>query len=221
MREYYPALAFEIQESIYMSYSDFDLKKVKSEFNLDIVETEDLFSIVEEVEISSFLSEILKQNVPLALAIGTEKASSELIIINIILELKKQLHISFFSGIDFTVDKEKGLNGFCDFILTNSSEQLFIDVPIIAIVEAKNERIMSGLGQCIAEMIAAKFYNEKEGKPVTCVYGAVTTGHAWKFLKLQENTTYIDIEDYYIKNPRKIVGIFTHMFKTLDRSGSR
>ncbi len=59
MREYYPALAFEIQESIYMSYSDFDLKKVKSEFNLDIVETEDLFSIVEEVEISSFLSEIL------------------------------------------------------------------------------------------------------------------------------------------------------------------
>jgi len=197
-----------------MSYSDFDLKKVKSEFNLDIVETEDLFSTVEEVEISSFLAEILKQNVPLALAIGTEKASSELIIINILLELKKQLHISFFSGIDFTVDKEKGLNGFCDFILSKSSEQLFIDVPVIAVVEAKNERIMSGLGQCIAEMIAAKLYNEREGKAMTCIYGAVTTGQAWKFLKLQANTAYIDIENYYIKNPQKIIGIFTHMIKT-------
>jgi len=197
-----------------MSYSDFDLKKVKSEFNLDIVETEDLFSTVEEVEISSFLAEILKQNVPLALAIGTEKASSELIIINILLELKNQLHISFFSGIDFTVDKEKGLNGFCDFILSKSSEQLFIDVPVIAVVEAKNERIMSGLGQCIAEMIAAKLYNEREGKTVNCIYGAVTTGQAWKFLKLQADTAYIDIENYYIKNPKKIVGIFTHMIKT-------
>ncbi len=197
-----------------MSYSDFDLKKVKSTFNLDIVETEDLFSTVEEVEISSFLSEILKQNVPLALAIGTEKASSELIIINILLELKKRLYISFFSGIDFTVDKEKGLNGFCDFILSKSSEQLFLDTPIIAIVEAKNERIIGGLGQCLAEMIAARIYNEREGKAVTCIYGAITTGHAWKFLKLQANTTYIDIEDYYIKNPKKIVGIFTHMIKT-------
>jgi hypothetical protein len=32
-------------ESIYMAYSDFDLKKVKSEFNLDIVETDDLVSM--------------------------------------------------------------------------------------------------------------------------------------------------------------------------------
>jgi len=27
------------------------------------------------------------------------------------------------------------------------------------------------------------------------------------------NTAYIDIEDYYIKNPKKIVGIFVHMIK--------
>ncbi|MEB3341846.1 hypothetical protein [Okeania sp.] len=39
---------------------------------------------------------MLKQNVPLALAIATEKPSSELIIINILLEIKRQLQISFF-----------------------------------------------------------------------------------------------------------------------------
>ncbi len=196
-----------------MSYSDFGLKKVRSEFNLKIVENEDLFSKVEEAEISDFLATILKQNVPLALAIGTEKASSELIIINILLEIKKQFKISFFSGIDFTVDKEKGLNGFCDFIISKSPEQLFLDIPVVAVVEAKNEKIVSGLGQCVAEMTAAKIYNEREGHAVSCIYGAVTTGHAWKFLKLEEDTAYIDIEDYYIKYPQKIIGIFGYMIR--------
>lgn len=199
-----------------MAFSDFDLKKVKAEFNLQIVENEDLFSDVEGMEISDFLATTLKQNVPLALAIGTEKASSELIIINILLELKNRLNVSFFSGIDFTVDKARGLNGFCDFIVSQSGEQLYLDTPILALVEAKNEKIISGLGQCIAEMIAAKIYNERDGKPVSPVYGAVTTGHVWKFLKMEENTVYIDIESYYIKTPERIVGIFAHMVQPLD-----
>jgi len=198
-----------------MSYSDFTLKKVKSKFDLNIVENDDLFSTIEEVEISDFLSMILKQNIPIALAISTEKACSELIIINILLEIKKQLNISFFSGIDFTVDKEKGLNGFCDFIISKSPEQLFLDSPVLAVVEAKNEKIVSGLGQCIAEMIATKIYNERENNSISCIYGAVTTGHAWKFLKFEKDTAYIDIEDYYIKSPKKIIGIFNYMIKQI------
>nr|VFK06092.1 MAG: hypothetical protein BECKLPF1236A_GA0070988_1000127 [Candidatus Kentron sp. LPFa]VFK22641.1 MAG: hypothetical protein BECKLPF1236C_GA0070990_1000124 [Candidatus Kentron sp. LPFa] len=194
-----------------MSYSDFDLKKARSDFGLTIVEREDLFSVIEEAEISDALSETLRQNVPLAFAIGTEKASSELIIINVFLKIKRKQNVSLFSGVEFTVDKEKGLNGFCDFIISRSPEQLFIDSPVIAVVEAKNERIMAGMGQCVAEMVAVSIFNEKEGTPLPRVYGAVTTGHAWKFLKLEGNTVYIDIEDYYIKNPGKIVGILTFM----------
>ena len=194
-----------------MAYSDFDLKRVKAEFDLKIVETDDLFSAVDAVEISPFLSDILKQNVPLALAMGTEKASSELILINVFLEIKNRLNISFFSGIDFTVDKERGLNGYCDFIISKSPEQLFLDVPIIAVVEAKNERIMSGLGQCVAEMIAATIYNTREKLPIARVYGAVTTGHAWKFLTMDANVVSIDREDYSIKTPQKIIGILSYM----------
>lgn len=197
-----------------MSYSDFDLKKIKSTFNIAIMENEDLFSSIPEIESSDLLTQLLKQNVPLALAMGTEKACSELIIINIFLEIKRQLSVSFFSGIEFTVDKELGLNGFCDFIISQSPEQLFLESPIVVIVEAKNERITSGLGQCIAEMIAAKRYNEKDGKVLPFIYGIVTTGHAWKFLKLADNSVYIDIADYYINNPNKILGILTRMIKS-------
>ncbi|NEQ72950.1 MAG: hypothetical protein F6K23_07625 [Okeania sp. SIO2C9] len=198
-----------------MSYSDFDLKKVKAEFNLKIIETEDLFSQVEPVEISNLLAEMLKQNVPIALAIATEKASSELIIINILLEIKRQLQISFFSGIDFSVDRDKGLNGFCDFIISQSPEQLYLDTPVIVLVEAKNEKIVGGLGQCIAEMVGAEIYNQKDGKDVPFIYGAVTTGHVWKFLKLEKNVVFIDVENYYIKDSRKIIGIFVEMVRSV------
>jgi len=196
-----------------MSYGDFDLKKVRDTFQLQIVEDVDLFSAWPDVEISPFLTQILKQNVPLALAMGTEKARSELIIVNILLELKNKLNVSFFSGLDFNVDKTKGLNGFCDFIISQSSEQLFLNAPVIAMVEAKNENIIGGLGQCAAEMVAARIFNERENNPIQAVYGVVTTGHAWKFLKLQGEQLFIDVEDYYIKHPPKIMGILVEIVR--------
>ena len=59
----------------------------------------------------------MARNVPLALAINTEKARSELIIINVLLEVKEQVanQISLFSGIEFTVDRNKGLRSFSNY----------------------------------------------------------------------------------------------------------
>ncbi len=198
-----------------MAYSDFTLKRVKSELNLKIVENESLFSDIEPVEISDYLKETLKRNHPLALAINTEKARSELLIINILLEVKEKSDnkISLFSGIDFNVDKEKGLSGFCDFILSGSPEQLYLDTPVITITEAKNENIISGLGQCIAEMFAADIYNEKEGRHLPCIYGAVTTGDEWRFTKLTNKAAYIDSDIYYISDIKKIIGIMVEMIR--------
>ena len=196
-----------------MSYSDFTLKKVKSELNLTVIENQSLFSHIQEAKISDYLAHTLKRNIPLALSINTEKARSELIIINIILELKEQLpqQISFFSGIDFNIDKNKGLTGFCDYIISASPEQYFLEKPVIAIVEAKNENIISGLGQCIAEMYAAQIYNQQENYFLPSVYGTVTTGSEWKFLKLQEDKVYIDADLYYINQVSLIIGILMQM----------
>ncbi len=90
--------------------------------------------------------------------------------------------LSLFSGIEFNVDKEKGLNGFCDFIISASQEQLILSSPIVMVVEAKNENIIGGLGQCIAEMVGAKIFNESENETkINKIYGVVTTGIIWKF----------------------------------------
>lgn len=204
-----------------MAYSDFTLKKVKAEFQLKTIESVSLFDEVSEVEISSYLATTLARNVQLALSINTEKARSELIIINILVEAKEMLaeSISLFSGIDFTVDRERGLSGFCDYILSQSAEQLYLDAPVMAVVEAKNEDIIAGLGQCIAEMYAVKLYNEKENRPLPCIYGAVTTGDEWKFLKLAEDTVFIDKPYYYISSIGKIMGVLTHMLRKAQREG--
>ncbi len=199
-----------------MSYRDFDLKKVKQDLGVKLVEKQALFSEIKNIEISPFLLETLQENVPLARAINTEKARSELIIANILVEIRKILkhQISLFSGIEFNVDKEKGLNGFCDFIISLSQQQLILNHPVITIVEAKNENIISGLGQCIAEMVAADIFNHQENDNlIKKIYGVVTTGTVWKFLEMEQRTVFIDLDEYSIEHPEKIIGILLEMLR--------
>jgi hypothetical protein len=205
-----------------MPYSNFSIKKVEQDFQIKIVENSGIFSNIPSHEISSFLQETLTENVPLATAINTEKARSELIIAPVLIEIRKLFNrqISLFSGIELNVDKEKDLTGFCDFLISRSSEQLFLKSPIIALVEAKNENIMSGLGQCAAEMIASKIYNEKEGNIISKIYGVITSGNLWKFLRLEDNTLYVDLDDYVIKDITKIVGILYSMIEISNSNDS-
>jgi hypothetical protein len=196
-----------------MAYTDFTVKKVKDELQIEIIETKSLFTDVAEIVISDLLQYLLSENVPLALTINTEKARSELIIVNILLEMRRQFKgkISLFSGVEFNVDKGKNLNGYCDYIISQSEEQLFVDAPVVFIVEAKNENIMSGLGQCMAEMVAAQIFNERENKPHDFIYGVVTSGNVWKFLKLDQQVIYLDTKEYYIENVQRIMGILSTM----------
>ncbi|MBD2244016.1 hypothetical protein [Nostoc sp. FACHB-888] len=192
-----------------MAYSDFKLIEVIDSFGLVIHESSGLFANVQEQECSDLLSTLLRENVDLAVAISSEKARSEMIISPILLEIRRKFNyeISFFSGVDFTVDSQRGLNGFCDFILSLSSEQLLVRSPVIVLVESKNENLRSGLAQCIAEMVAAQLFNERGGNHIKSIYGAVTIGTIWQFLKLEGNVVSIDLSEYYIKDIKKILGI--------------
>ena len=193
-----------------MAYSDFDLKKVRHEFGLQIDEQPDLFVDVTLVQPSAMLADTLAETAHLAMAIHTEKARSEMLITPVLLDLwrQAQAQISLFSGTEFTVDEARGLTGYCDYMLSRSKEQLTINAPVVMIVEAKNENIKGGLGQCVAEMIAAQLFNEREGNAIDTIYGAVTTGEIWKFLKLVGAVASIDLSDYYIvRDVPKILGI--------------
>jgi hypothetical protein len=193
-----------------MAYSDFTLQKLKKDFGLQVDEQSNLFAAVAPIASSDRLTTMLQETVQLAIAINTEKARSEMIITPVLLEVRRwaQGQISLFSGTEFNVDADKGLVGYCDYILSRSKEQLTINAPIILITEAKNENIKAELGQCIAGMVAAQYFNQRESQLIDTIYGAVTTGEIWKFLKLTETTVSIDLTDYYISpNLDKILGI--------------
>ncbi|MBN8723346.1 MAG: hypothetical protein J0M03_10475 [Acidobacteria bacterium] len=194
-----------------MSYSDFTINSLKEKFKLNFIYDVCLFAEIVEYKIPDYLKLLLERYVSLALAIDTEKARSEYIVAPILGELKWNYKnkISLFSGSVFNVDEKLGLTGVCDYLISQTPEQYTITAPIIVIVEAKNDNIKSGVPQCVAEMFAAQVFNKKQNNSIKNIYGVVSTGTNWKFLKLSENTLYVDVVEYYIDAPEKILGILS------------
>jgi hypothetical protein len=145
--------------------------------------------------------------------VSTEKARSEFLIAPLLTELWRlaDRRIGIHSGVEFTVEPENGLAGVCDFIITQSPEQLFVTAPILMVVEAKNEEMKRGYAQCVAEMLAAQRFNNRENTTLPKTYGAVTIGSTWKFFELDGATVRIDLAEYGIKDIGKILGILLHM----------
>ncbi|MBW4631936.1 MAG: hypothetical protein KME30_08530 [Iphinoe sp. HA4291-MV1] len=197
-----------------MPYSQFTLPKVIQDFNLTLIEGGSFLSLGERtVTPSPYLAEFLNRNLQLAVALNTEKARSELIICPVLLAVKEALQnrISLFSGEEFNVDAEAGLTGVCDFILSLSPEQLFVKAPVAVVVEAKKEDLKGGLGQCVAEMVAAWKFNQQAKNPVDIIYGTVTTGTLWRFLRLQDNTITIDLTEYPLPPVESILNRLIYM----------
>ncbi len=196
-----------------MAYSNFTLDTVEETFQLKRNETAGVFAGIEPVEPSVELTKDLVKKVPLAIAIGTEKARSELIVAGLLVELREHFkrRISFFSGIDLNVDAENGLTGVCDFLVSLSPNQFSLKAPVIIIVEAKNADPKNGLGQCVAEMLAAQRFNAERGNDIQRVYGTTTTGTEWLFLKLEGQKLHIDMMGYQITQCDKILGILSSM----------
>jgi hypothetical protein len=196
-----------------MPYSDFTLKKVRQDLAIAIHEGGRFFPDVPPVKPDDLLLQELEEGLPLVLARGSEKARSEWIISPVLTAVRRLLdrQISLFSGEDFTVDPSIGLNGICDFLISKSLSQLEIQAPVVIIIEAKKENLNGGLGQCIAEMVAAQKFNAANNVNIPIIFGSVTSGTTWKFLKLEGNSVTIDITEYPLPPVEPILAFLTWM----------
>lgn len=202
-----------------MPYSQFTtITKVKEAFNLTTVEGIRFIPEIAPIQPSHTLAATLEETLPLAVATGSEKARSELIISPVLVEVRRILNrqISMFSGEDFNVDESLGLNGRCDFLISRSTEQLAIEAPAIVIVEAKQADLKTGIGQCVAEMVAAQKFNEAKQKPLSILYGSVSNGLQWQFLKLSGTEVTIDLNVYSLPPVEQILGFFVWMMRFED-----
>jgi hypothetical protein len=195
-----------------MAYSRFTLSQLKQDFGIKIDESQNLFEQVSPRPVSELLTLTLQDSLTLATRVNTEKVRSELLIAPILMEIRRQLNhqISFFSGSEFNVDADRGLDGYCDYLLSRSSEQLEITSPVVVLIEAKKENLMGGVAQCIAEMIAAQVLNDRSNNVIPIIYGAVTSGTNWQFLTLQGTQVNLDTTEYFISDVEKLIGILYH-----------
>jgi hypothetical protein len=191
-----------------MSFSDFSFPKVEQDLGLHLRDA-DLFPAAPEYPVRDSIAEVVRDGAQLALANSTEKAKSEFIVAPVLLELRRLAggKIALFSGVEWEVDPSRGLAGYCDFILTKGGSEHVLRAPFVAIVEAKNDLIRTGLGQCIASMYAARISNERTHERSGPVFGVVTTGAAWKFLRMEGDDVLLDRDEHFIDNLPRIMGI--------------
>ena len=84
-----------------MAYSNFTLEVVCREFQLEIVESAGIFSGASTVVPQDRFMAALEEKVELAISSGTEKARSELIVTDVLFQLREHFNrrISFFPGL--------------------------------------------------------------------------------------------------------------------------
>jgi hypothetical protein len=193
-----------------MPYSDFTLMSVEHIFALRRREVLGLFADVPPCAPTPILEQAIAEGLPLAGAINTEKARSELLIMPVLLDVRRHFpgQVSLFSGILFDVDAAHGLTGFVDFVLSKTASQMVLTAPVAVVIEAKNDNLMSGMGQCLATMIAARRFNTLVQTGVTTILGSVTSGTRWKFLRLDGEEAAMDLDEYDLqRDVARIVGI--------------
>ena len=195
-----------------MPYSSFTIAQVKRQFDLNITKGT-FFADLPLLSPQTWFLEYLQESASFAAGQGSEKVRSELIIAPLLFELRILLNrqIGLFSGVDFSIDIESGLNGVCDFLLTRSTDELVIEAPAIILIEAKKGELNGGWGQCAAEMIAAQRFNLANGQEIPTIYGSVTTGTQWQFLKLSGKDLTIDTTEYSLNPIERILGILKWM----------
>ncbi len=199
-----------------MSYRQFTtIAKVRDAFGLKIVEASSCLGAFPPVSPAAGLLSYLAETLPIVATSGSEKARSEGIIYPVLLEARRLLdrQVSLFSGEDFTVDESQGLNGVCDFLMTRSTEVLEIEAPAIVIIEAKKTDLKSGFGQCIAEMVAAQRFNQAQGRPIETIYGIVSNGLQWQFLKIEGTVVSIDLTVYALPPVDQVLGAIVWMLR--------
>jgi len=191
----------------YLSFSYDDLDAL----SLKVLRDQFIPAILPAVAPSEWLFMTLQRN--LLLPMASEKAKIEHLIAPILTEMVvRNRHLfTYFSGYTFDVDKSHGLAGRCDFILTLAPRSPRIEAPAFCIVAAKNDNLDNGIPQCVAQMYAAKLFNERRKHPTPAIYGAVSFGLEWQFLRLTGDMVQLDPTIYYQVNLPELLGALQYI----------
>ncbi len=193
------------------SYRYYKLEDLKNICGITYADAHKMLASVQDIPVSAILQTILDRNTQLPML--NEKAKSELLVMPILTEVWALNHnFKPLSGLTFNIDPSKGLKGIADFLISSNPNAQELSSPIMCVFEAKNDAIEDWYGQCGAEMYAARVFNERKGNNIHTIYGAVTNGLLWQFLKLEGQSLFIDSQRYAIANLPQLLGAIQKVY---------
>ena len=188
-------------------YSSFSFSGVKKQFGLKSIKGV-IFDNLQPIEPSTWLVDALEM--ASQMAITSEKSRSEWVVGPIMMAIKNanKDKMNILSGENMSVSKDISLTGECDFIFVKDPYTFIVESLIFCLVEAEKHDLIGGLGQCSAQMVGARMLNEQDGINYPVIYGCVTTGSDWQFLKLENNLITLENKLKYINELPYLLGIF-------------
>ena len=191
-----------------MAYRDFKMEDLERKFHIREIGKEIFIPTqINNIEPSDKLkADIIESRY---ITLSTKKAVSERLVSPILVEIKKRNLdiIQIFSGEIIKADASQGLNGEIDFVFSRTPETLKPKNPLLIVREAKLGLIDGSVDQAAAQMIGMRVFNEKKGHPEEVIYGSVTDGITWRFLKLEGNNFYVDTHKFTIDNLPLLLGV--------------
>lgn len=129
----------------------------------------------------------------------SEASRCENIIYPILREVYKEFIDRYALWSHKALTYDQTLNGTPDYLIATKSElgKTVLGMPIVVVVEAKQNNFTEGWGQCLAELVAAQKLNQNEQMPI---YGLVTDAEVWQFGKLRttiftKHRTHISVDE--------------------------
>ena len=185
------------------SFSQITKTDLSKEFGVTIIGGNFIPDVL-PIEVPSWLNHVIENRKNNFAALRTEKAVSEALIAPILMSVQESYldKITVFSGEPLATDE---LSGVCDFLITK--EAIALDPQgggYFVLVEAKKNDLLLGIPQCVAEMYAAQVLNGNND----IVYGCVSTGLEWLFIKLEGKIATTDPKIFTISEVDKILGVF-------------
>jgi hypothetical protein len=199
-----------------MAFRDFTYPEVVAHFGLTEA-TADLFGTAPPVPPSPEYRAMAARYARLSVGNVNEKAKSEYLIAPLLVELwgRYEDRVNMYSGHEFVADEPAKLSGYCDFLLGLGQQLPIPRAPQVVVIGAKKDDLMDGYGQCIAGMVGLQRFNRAAKLDRPFVYGGVTTGGLWRFMKLEETTLTHDKNEFATKSPDTLLGALVAMLESL------
>lgn len=192
-----------------LSYSQVTFEILRDELKISADQQLFLPATLPVQPLPEWLSTYLRIATMPATVSKSEKSISEALIAPVLYAVRYANHtkISLFSGEPlYSAD----LGGICDFIIAARPNAFLPDPPIVILVEAKKLDLLAGIPQCIAEMRTAQCLNERANRSGP-VFGCVTIGTEWIFLKLEGDQAVIDPTIFFSSQLPEVLAVFQWM----------